>query len=31
MFSRSMEDPEGYVWEITWMDAAAHAKTLDSA
>jgi predicted lactoylglutathione lyase len=25
MFSRSVEDPDGYVWEITWMDAAAHA------
>jgi uncharacterized protein len=25
MFSRSVEDPDGYVWEIMWMDAAAHA------
>jgi uncharacterized protein len=24
-FSRSIEDPDGYVWEIVWMDAAAHA------
>jgi uncharacterized protein len=24
MFSRSIEDPDGYVWEIMWMDAAAH-------
>jgi predicted lactoylglutathione lyase len=23
MFSRSIEDPDGYVWEIMWMDAAA--------
>ena len=23
MFSRSIEDPNGYVWEITWMDPAA--------
>ncbi len=27
MFSRSIEDPDGYVWEIMWMDAAAHAQT----
>lgn len=25
MFGRSIEDPDGYVWEIVWMDAAAHA------
>jgi predicted lactoylglutathione lyase len=25
MFNRSIEDPDGYVWEIVWMDAAAHA------
>jgi hypothetical protein len=31
MFSRSNEDPDGYVWEIMWMDAAGHAKTLDTA
>jgi uncharacterized protein len=31
MLSRSIEDPDGYVWEIMWMDAAAHAQTLDSA
>jgi predicted lactoylglutathione lyase len=30
MFSRSIEDPDGYVWEIMWMDAAAHAATLES-
>jgi predicted lactoylglutathione lyase len=23
MFSRSVEDPDGYVWELFWMDAAA--------
>jgi predicted lactoylglutathione lyase len=23
MFSRSVEDPDGYVWEIMWMDPAA--------
>jgi uncharacterized protein len=27
MFSRSVEDPDGYVWEIVWMDAAAQAGT----
>ena len=27
MFNRSIEDPDGYVWEIMWMDAAAHAGT----
>jgi uncharacterized protein len=27
MFSRSIEDPDGYVWEIMWMDAAALAGT----
>ena len=25
MFSRSIEDPDGNVWEIMWMDAAAFA------
>jgi uncharacterized protein len=29
MFSRSVEDPDGYVWEIMWMDVAAHAATLE--
>lgn len=24
MYSRSVEDPDGNVWEITWMDVAAH-------
>ncbi|QND52353.1 VOC family protein [Phyllobacterium sp. 628] len=23
MFSRSVEDPDGYVWEIMWMDMSA--------
>jgi predicted lactoylglutathione lyase len=31
MFSRSVEDPDGNVWEIMWMDSAAHAETLKSA
>jgi uncharacterized protein len=26
MFGRSAEDPNGYVWEIVWMDPAAHAR-----
>jgi predicted lactoylglutathione lyase len=30
MFSRSVEDPDGNVWEIMWMDAAAHAQTPES-
>ena len=31
MFGRSIEDPDGYVWEIMWMDAAAHAGTPETA
>jgi predicted lactoylglutathione lyase len=27
MFGRSVEDPDGNVWEIVWMDAAAHAQS----
>src|SRR5580700_8628566 len=27
MYGRSVEDPDGNVWEIMWMDAAAHAQT----
>ena len=27
MFNRSVEDPDGYVWEIMWMDAGAFAKS----
>jgi predicted lactoylglutathione lyase len=27
MCSRSIEDPDGYVWEIVWMDAATPAGT----
>jgi len=23
MYSRSVEDPDGHVWEVLWMDAAA--------
>jgi uncharacterized protein len=25
MYGRSVEDPDGYVWEVMWMDAAAAA------
>jgi uncharacterized protein len=31
MFGRSVEDPDGNVWEIVWIDAAAHAQTLERA
>ena len=31
MYNRSIEDPNGYVWEIMWMDAAAHAGTQTTA
>jgi uncharacterized protein len=27
MCSRSIEDPDGYVWEIVWMDVTAQAGT----
>jgi uncharacterized protein len=27
MFNRHVEDPDGYVWEVLWMDAAAHAES----
>jgi uncharacterized protein len=27
MFGRSVEDPDGYVWEVMWMDMEAHAKS----
>ena len=27
MFSRSIEDPDGYVWELFWMDMAAMGGT----
>ena len=30
MYGRSIEDPDGYVWEIFWMDAAAHTGTPES-
>ena len=26
MFGRSVEDPDGYVWEVMWMDPAALAQ-----
>ena len=31
MFGRSVEDPDGYVWEIIWMDVGAHAGAVDTA
>jgi uncharacterized protein len=31
MFSRSVEDPDGNVWEIMWMDPAAVARKADDA
>jgi predicted lactoylglutathione lyase len=31
MFSRSVEDPDGNVWEIMWMDMAAYAQNLAGA
>ena len=31
LFSRSVEDPDGNVWELVWMDAAAHGLTQQSA
>jgi predicted lactoylglutathione lyase len=31
MYGRSIEDPDGNVWEIMWMDAAAHAGTPETA
>ncbi|SDP16633.1 VOC family protein [Phyllobacterium sp. OV277] len=27
MFSRSVEDPDGNVWEVMWMDMSAFAQT----
>jgi uncharacterized protein len=27
LFSRSVEDPDGNVWEIMWMDPAALEKS----
>ena len=31
MFNRSVEDPDGNVWEIMWMDAAAMAPPPEGA
>jgi len=31
MLNRHVEDPDGNVWEILWMDAAALAQTPESA
>jgi len=27
MYNRTVEDPDGYVWEIMWMDASAAPPT----
>ena len=26
MYGRSFEDPDGHIWEVMWMDAAAAAQ-----
>jgi predicted lactoylglutathione lyase len=31
MYGRSIQDPDGYVWEIMWMDPAAQAGAPASA
>jgi len=31
MYNRHIEDPDGYVWEIVWMDAAALGGTPETA
>jgi len=31
MYNCSIEDPNGYVWEIMWMNAAAHGGTSETA
>lgn len=31
MYGRSVEDPDGNVWEIMWVDMAAHARTAEKA
>ena len=31
MFSRSIEDPDGAVWEIMWMDPSALAQKPEGA
>ena len=31
MYGRSVEDPDGYVWELMWMDAAAMAGAPQAA
>jgi len=30
MFSRSVEDPDGNVWEIMWMDPASIAQKAET-
>lgn len=31
MFSRSVEDPDGYVWELAWMDMSAMGEGAPAA
>lgn len=31
MYNRSVEDPDGYIWEIMWMDAVAQAGSPETA
>jgi predicted lactoylglutathione lyase len=31
MFNRNVEDPDGYVWEVMWMDLAAAAGAPETA
>jgi uncharacterized protein len=31
LYNRHVEDPDGYVWELVWMDAAAHDGTPETA
>jgi predicted lactoylglutathione lyase len=31
MYSRSVQDPDGHIWELMWMDPAAAAQELDAS
>lgn len=31
MYGRSFEDPDGHIWEVMWMDVAAHLAGADNA
>jgi predicted lactoylglutathione lyase len=31
MYGRSFEDPDGHIWEVMWMDAAAAAGNANAA